>query len=175
MTKAYLERFGLRQNVKVIARWLDDAKYYVSNYRPVPIEEYLVYENSIYPAANPKEFFRTASQLCSGQSQRLINASRIIEPSILKELVSPITNAVVSLALETVRAGYGALVFCSSRQGCQTNALLISEAMQDADAIDSAILHKRMDVLANLRSLPADLDPTFQKTIIRGVAFHRKY
>jgi replicative superfamily II helicase len=49
-------------NPKLLAGWLQ-AKFYVSKYRPIPIEEHLVYDNAIYPTASAKEFFRTASQL----------------------------------------------------------------------------------------------------------------
>ena len=63
------------QNTRLIADWLD-AKFYVSKYRPVPIEEHLVFENKIYPAANSKEFFRTASQLSSFSTQKCLFQSR---------------------------------------------------------------------------------------------------
>ncbi len=96
---------------------------------------------------------------------------RQIQPSSHRELKSPLLNAVVSLAIETAVAGYGALVFCSGRQGCQSTAALISEAMPvelDEDTID-----RRTDVISELRSLPVGLDETLAKTVIRGVAFHR--
>lgn len=82
-------------------------------------------------------------------------------------------NAVVSLAVETAAAGYGALIFCGGRQGCQSMAALISEAMPRGLAVDDGLLDKRKDVIDELRSLPVGLDETLGKTIIRGVAFHR--
>lgn len=82
-------------------------------------------------------------------------------------------NAVVSLAIETVKGGYGALVFCSGRQGCQIDALLISEAMPPATEVDMDVLDRRKQVLTELRSLPVGLDSSLEKTIPRGVAFHR--
>jgi len=84
-------------------------------------------------------------------------------------------NAMVALAVETATAGYGALVFCSSRQTCQVNAALISEAMPEPSAVDPDILEKRFDLLASLQSLPCGLDPVLETTIVRGVAFHREY
>ena len=83
------------------------------------------------------------------------------------------SNAVVSLAIETAAAGYGALVFCGGRQGCQSMAALISEAMPCGLAVDEGMLEKRKDVIGELRSLLVGLDETLAKTIIRGVAFHR--
>jgi hypothetical protein len=79
------------------------------------------------------------------------------------------------LTYETAVAGYGVLVFCGSRQSCQTNALLISEAMPDASQVDPQIMEKRLDLIAELQSLPCGLDPVFQATIMSGVAFHRKW
>ncbi|KAL1970531.1 hypothetical protein VTN77DRAFT_4175 [Rasamsonia byssochlamydoides] len=160
-------------NTELLAKWLR-ANYYVSNHRPVPVEEYLVYENAIYPAANSKEFFRTASQLNSTSTslQESVAPHRRIDPSPFRELANATNNAMVSLAVETATAGYGALVFCCSRHLCQMNAVLISEAMPDPSSLEPDILEKRLDLLADLQSLPCGLDPVFQKTIIKGVAFH---
>jgi len=141
---------------------------------PVPIEEYLVYDNSIYPVSSSSAFFKTASQLNSNSTQPLsgVNPVRVIQSSEYIELKSPICNAVVSLAIETAKAGYGALVFCSARQACQSTALLVSEAMPAGFDVDSKVPDLRKDVLSDLRSLPVGLDETLAKTIIRGVAFH---
>lgn len=81
----------------------------------------------------------------------------------------------VSLAVETATAGFGVLVFCGSRQACQLNAQLISEAMPPPSTLDADLLERRLDLLAELGSLPCGLDPVFQVTITKGVAFHRKY
>lgn len=85
------------------------------------------------------------------------------------------TNAVISLAIETVEAGYAALVFCSARQGCQATALMLSEAMPSLKGFTGDIVDRRKEVLSALRSLSVGLDDTLEKTIIHGVAFHRKY
>lgn len=83
------------------------------------------------------------------------------------------TNAMVAMAIDTVIAGYGALVFCGSRVACQVQAALISEAMPDMSA-GAEDLNKRLDLLAELRSLPSGLDPALETTLIKGVGFHRK-
>ena len=80
-------------------------------------------------------------------------------------------NAVVALAVETASHGYGALVFCSSRQGSQSTALLVSDAMP-VDLTPHDLLGKRADVLASLQSLPGGFESAFSKTIICGVGFH---
>lgn len=140
---------------------------------PIPIEEYLVYDNSIYPVSTSNAFFQTASQLASAQPKPIISPTRTITSSKHIELVNPVANAVVSLAVETAESGYGALVFCSSRLKCQTTAALISEAMPVVQ--DNDLLDRRKEVLSSLRSLPVGLDEVLEKTIIRGVAFHRMF
>lgn len=118
-------------------------------------------------------FFKTASQLNLSQPLSTISPIRIINPSEHIELRNPVSNAVVSLAIETAIAGYGALIFCGGRQACQSTAALVSEAMPCGLIFDDEILDKRKDVIGELRSLPVGLDETLAETIIRGVAFHR--
>ncbi|KAJ5601093.1 Helicase C-terminal [Penicillium lagena] len=159
-------------NTEMLAQWIN-AKFYISNYRPVPIDEYLVYENAIYPAATSRQLFQTASKLTTAMSTSLHNTippQRLIDPSSFKELSNAATNAMVALAVETAAGGYGALVFCGSRQGCQIHAATISEAMPSPAETDE--LGKRLDLLAELRSLSCGLDPVLQSTIIKGTGFH---
>ncbi|EER43307.1 DNA polymerase I [Histoplasma capsulatum H143] len=159
-------------NTEVLAKWLH-ANYYISKYRPILIQEHLVYNNAIYPATSSKEFFRTAMQLNKPDSSPNYSlACRIIDRSMHKELGNPTANAMVSLALETALSGYGALVFCGGRQACQSNAVLVSHAMPDETALDNDLLERRMDLIAGLQSLPCGLDPVLQMTVIKGVAFH---
>lgn len=159
-------------NPKLLADWLQ-AKFYVSKYRPIPIEEHLVYDNSIYPTANAKEFFRTASQLSarSPPTQRPVTACATIDKSPHPELENPMLNAVVSLATETAMGGYGALVFCGSRLGVEKMAALISDAVPSEEA-STDVDDKRENILASLRSLPNGYEPTFNTTVPAGIGFH---
>lgn len=161
----------------MLAKWLGEARYYVSKYRPVPVEEYLVFDNLIYPASTSKLFCKTATQLSSLQtqtpSQINVEPSRIIDASIDKELSNPLVNSVVSLANETARAGYGALVFCSSRAGCERDAELISQVLPRASEVGPQALERRSGLLNDLRSTTTGLDRLLEKTVPVGVAFHR--
>ncbi|KAJ5636801.1 Helicase C-terminal [Penicillium longicatenatum] len=156
-------------NTEMLAEWMN-ARFFISTYRPVPIDEYLVYENAIYPAATSRQLFQTATKLASTSLPEIIPPHRIIEPSSYKELGNAATNAMVALAVETASAGYGALVFCGSRNACQINAAMIGEAMPHA--ADKEELNKRLDLLADLRSLTCGLDPVLGKTVIKGTGFH---
>ncbi|CAF9908910.1 MAG: hypothetical protein ALECFALPRED_005166 [Alectoria fallacina] len=158
-------------NTGVLAEWLD-AKYYNTKYVPVPIEEYLVYDCSIYPVSTSSAFFKTASQLNSTQPWSGVCPTRVIQSSEHRELRNSLIIAVVSLAIETAKAGYGALIFCSGRQGCQSTASLVSEAMPVLFDVDEKVLDRRKDVISELRSLPVGLDETLDKTVMKGVAFH---
>ena len=132
-----------------------------------------MYDHLIYPISTSSAFFKTASQLTSTQPLSGLSATRLISKSKYKELHSAILNAVVALAVETATAGYGALVFCSGRQSCQNIAVLISKAMP-SETLHRDTVDKRGDILNELRSLSVGLDETMAKTILRGVAFHRR-
>lgn len=160
------------KNTQLLAKWLD-AKYFISQHVPVPIEEYLAYDHSIYRVSTSSSFLKSASQIPSTQSLPTVNPIRMIRPSEYKELKDPLSNSVVSLAIETAKAGYGVLVFCGSRQACQSTALLVHEAMPGRTAFTKDILDRRNDLLCDLRALPVGLDEVLEKTIIKGVAFHR--
>lgn len=153
-----------------------DAKFFISTYRPVPIDEYLVYENAIYPATTSRQLFQTISKLHNAPSAVVTTSMpplQIIDPSTAKELSNPMTNAMVALAVHTAMAGYGALVFCGSRQACQMHAAVISRALPGPTDAEPLELSRRLDLLAELRSLPSGLDPVLEKTLINGVGFHR--
>ncbi|TDZ12958.1 DNA polymerase theta [Colletotrichum spinosum] len=160
-------------NIKLLANWLD-AHSYETRYRPVPIEEHLVYEGCIYPASTSSELLKTASKLQSGtqMAQSGLKATRRVEVSSHKEFRDPVLNAVVSLASETARAGYGALVFASSRPGCESDARWIARVMPSHDELDAETVEKRIDLLAELRSLGTGIDPVLEETIPMGVVFH---
>ena len=165
-----------RQNTQDLAKWLD-AKYYISNYKPVPIEEFLVYENRIYSTSEATSGLEGIDHGGSSQARQSLREStkpvRLIEPSKCAELRTHSANSVVSLTLETVEKGYGTLIFCSSRLGCQNTAALLAQAMPSEVSPD--VLEGRKEVLDNLRALMVvPLDSTLETTIPYGVAFHRK-
>jgi DNA polymerase theta len=163
----------------MLARWLDNAKFYISKYRPVPLEEYLVFDNAVYPAATANSFNKTATQLnaqtqMQTATQQKPEPSRTIQPSPYKEFKNPLINAVVTLANETARAGYGALVFCGSRVGCERDAVIISQVLPRVNEVGVKTLDRRRDLLNDLRSTNTGLDHILEKTIPLGVAFHRE-
>ncbi|KAF4781662.1 DEAD/DEAH box helicase [Colletotrichum scovillei] len=158
-------------NISLLATWLG-AHSYETRYRPVPIEEHLVYEGNIYPAATTSELLKTAKKLNTATQKTGSRATRRIEPSGHKEFQDPVLNAVVSLASETAKAGYGALVFASSRYGCEADARWIAKVMPALDELESGLVEKRTELMAELRSLGTGIDPVLEETVPMGVAFH---
>ena len=145
----------------------------------MPVEEHLVFDNAAYLASTANSFYKTATQLnartqTQSATQLKPEPCRTIQQSPCKEFKNPLINAVVSLANETARAGYGALVFCSSRAGCERDAILISQVLPRVNEVDTRTLGRRMDLLNDLRSTSTGLDHVLEKTIPVGVAFHRK-
>lgn len=146
----------------------------MSQYKPVPIEEYLVYDQKIYPASTSIAIVKaTTNNPNSIQLSATANPTRIVKASQFKELNNPLSNAVISLAIENVKAGFGTLIFCSARQRCQSIAMLLSQVMPAATNITDGVIYKRKDVINELRALSIGLDETLDKTIVKGVAFHR--
>jgi replicative superfamily II helicase len=158
-------------NTEILATWLD-AKYYQSMYKPIPVGEYLVYDNTVHSLPAASDFTGPRGQPAFTPSKSSKPAHRIIRPSEHIEMKRPIANAVVALTIETVLSGYAALVFCGSRSACQATAGLIARAMQPVAVLDEQTSNRRKDVLNSLRSLPVGLDEVLEQTIPQGVAFH---
>ena len=162
------------QNTELLATWLK-ARRYESRFRPVPVEEFLVCDGAIHAVSEALEVLTPAvgQPVEAGVPLSRQRACRIVRSSEQKQLLDPVTNAVVALAAETARAGYGALVFCSSRRGCELEASLIGQVLADMSELDGDLRQSRLDLLGDLRNTPVGLDSTLEETIMRGVAFHR--
>ncbi|KAM0819610.1 putative P-loop containing nucleoside triphosphate hydrolase protein [Seiridium cardinale] len=147
-------------NVEILAQWLG-AHRYQTVYRPVPLDEHLVYESSIYAVASTSSMSKAATQLNSGSTPTKAQSSpvRTVQPSAHRELQDPVLNSVIALTNETARLGFGVLIFCSSRPGCESDARIVSRVLPNAEDIDDATAEKRADLLGDLRSLPSGLDP----------------
>lgn len=158
----------------LLATWLR-AYSYETRYRPIPIEEHIVYDGEIYVSeeANRRFLDALAKNDRKGPGPAApAQPLRKIQPSEHRELHDPVTNAVVSLANETARSGYGALVFSSSRAASESDALLISRVMPTPAEVDPAVAEPRLDLISTLRSLSTGLDSVLSQTVPVGVAFH---
>ncbi len=132
----------------------------------------MVYDRNIYTVGATRYLAKAVAQSKSEPTQDPAHPVRTIVPSAHKELQDPVLDAVIALANETARSGYGALVFSGSRAMCESDSLLISRVMPGPADTNSVILDRRIDLLGELRSLSTDLDKTLEQTIPAGVAFH---
>ncbi|KAF4594795.1 DNA polymerase theta subunit [Ophiocordyceps camponoti-floridani] len=158
-------------NMTLMADWLD-AHCYETRYKPVPIQEHLVYGGKVFlaePDSVPSS--RPSSQDFAGGR---VAPVREIKPSLHREFTDVVLNAVVSLAYETAASGFGALVFAGSRGICEADARWISRVMPDLGQVDAGLVERRLDLLGDLRSLSNGLDAVLEETVPHGVGFHRK-
>lgn len=163
------------QNMSLMAQWLD-AHSYETRYRPIPIEEHVVCNGSVYEVNVAHTLLDTATQLTNrGFSEKKAKASRKIVPSSLKDFADPVLNAVISLTHETATSGYGVLVFAGSRSMCESDARIISRVMPQLSELSEAVAEARKDLLDELRSLSTGVDHVLEETVMFGVAFHRTY
>ncbi|CAK7214794.1 hypothetical protein SBRCBS47491_002271 [Sporothrix bragantina] len=167
-------------NIDLLARWLE-AFSYQTRYRPVPIEEHIVYDGCIYSVettVNPQisggggSF--SASQEIKDIQLPLAAPLRRIQAGTHNLLLDPVTNAVVALANETARLGYGALIFSSSRAAAESDALLISRVLPATfEELGPVVWEARLDLLGELQALVSSgLDTHLSQTVLAGVGFH---
>lgn len=145
-------------NLDLLARWLN-AELYSTNYRPVPLMEWVKIGTNVYDGS--------------------LNLVRQFTPALP---VKGDDDHIVSLCFETVRDGHSALLFCPSKNWCEKLADTIGrefynlhhKEMQSGSGVQSVSLKQDglQDVVAQLKRTPAGLDQVLQRTVPWGVAFH---
>ncbi|XP_051955801.1 DNA polymerase theta-like [Xyrauchen texanus] len=145
-------------NLDLLARWLN-AELYSTNYRPVPLMEWVKIGTNVYDGS--------------------LNLVRQFTPSLP---FKGDDDHIVSLCFETVQDGHSALLFCPSKNWCEKLADSIGrefynlhhKEMQSGSGVQSISLKPEglQDVVAQLKRTPAGLDQVLQRTVPWGVAFH---
>lgn len=152
-------------NLDLLALWLD-ADLFKTDFRPVPLTETIKVGNRIF--SNHFEFVRG------------------LKPPVHIENDS---DHLVYLCLETILGGHSVLVFCPTKNWCETLADTVAKAFfqlgrpnpsdmnldtQEIRAkIQSEIKGKELqEVMEQLKRSPAGLDPVLAKAISFGVAYH---
>ena len=162
------------QNKDLLAKWLRGHSF-ETGYRPIPIEEFLVHQGKIYASKDTRSSSNSVDPTNSAGKPRSQGVPLgCVEHSEHKPFEDCVLNAVVSLAHETALTGSGVLVFAGSRTLCESDARWISRVMPRIDELPEGVASRRIDLLADLRSLSIDLDPVLEDTVLYGVAFHRK-
>ncbi|XP_047434513.1 DNA polymerase theta [Mugil cephalus] len=145
-------------NLSLLATWLG-AELYQTDYRPVPLQEHLKVGCNIY--------------------DKSLSVVREFKPALH---IKGDDDHIVSLCYETVRDGHSVLLFCPSKNWCEKLADSIAREFYNLRRADRqgeaepqpVCLDQKglVDVIAQLRRTPAGLDPTLQRTVPWGVAFH---
>ncbi|KAK4419988.1 Helicase and polymerase-containing protein TEBICHI [Sesamum alatum] len=139
-------------NVAAVAGWLQ-AALYETDFRPVPLEEYIKVGSTIYN--KEMEVVRTLPKVA--------------------DLGGKDPDHIVELCNEVVQEGHSVLIFCSSRKGCESTARHIAKYLKRFSVNPCTEQGEPFDVafaIDSLRRSPAGLDPTLEETLPFGVAYH---
>ncbi|XP_059445323.1 helicase and polymerase-containing protein TEBICHI-like [Corylus avellana] len=139
-------------NVAAVANWLQAALYH-TDFRPVPLEEYIKVGNTIYN--KKKDIVRTIPKQY--------------------DLCGKDPDHIVELCNEVVQEGHSVLIFCSSRNGCESTAKHVSKFLKRFSVNvhnDESEFVDITSAIDALRRCPAGLDPILEETVPSGVAYH---
>ncbi|VVC24751.1 Hypothetical protein CINCED_3A009416 [Cinara cedri] len=146
-------------NLEMLAKWLD-ASLYQTDFRPVPLKEYLKIGQNVYNVNN-------------------LSLSHIIKPSVE---IKKDPDHVIYLCVDTILQGYSILIFCFTKKWCESLALEIASEIKrlggdNKSKVGIDLRHQLNakslgDVLEQLRRCPVGLETDLSKTISFGVAFH---
>ncbi|KAJ4950046.1 hypothetical protein NE237_026878 [Protea cynaroides] len=139
-------------NVSAVADWLQ-AALYQTDFRPVPLEEYIKVGNTIF--------------------DRKMNIVRTIPKTAYLGGKDP--DHIVELCNEVVQEGHSVLVFCSSRKGCESTARHVSKFLKKFSSSNPDDQSEFIDIasaIEALRRCPAGVDPVLEETLPTGVAYH---
>uniref|UniRef100_A0A669QRV1 DNA polymerase theta n=1 Tax=Phasianus colchicus TaxID=9054 RepID=A0A669QRV1_PHACC len=146
-------------NLGLLASWLD-AELYCTDFRPVPLKEWVKIGNNIYDSS--------------------MNLVREFQPKLQ---LKGDEDHVVSLCYETVCDGHSVLLFCPSKNWCEKLADTIAREFYSLQQAESSSKNSSLspvavdregidEVLDQLRRSLSGLDSVLQRTLPWGVAFH---
>uniref|UniRef100_A0A8C3LRA0 DNA polymerase theta n=1 Tax=Chrysolophus pictus TaxID=9089 RepID=A0A8C3LRA0_CHRPC len=146
-------------NLGLLASWLD-AELYCTDFRPVPLKEWVKIGNNIYDSS--------------------MNLVREFQPKLQ---LKGDEDHVVSLCYETVCDGHSVLLFCPSKNWCEKLADTIAREFYSLQQAESSAKNSSLspvvvdregidEVLDQLRRSLSGLDSVLQRTLPWGVAFH---
>lgn len=157
-------------NLSDVAKWLD-AKLYITNYRPVPLNEHIVLEKKILQI----EYNEQYSNSYNLKTIRNIDFDKIpLEPCELQSLLY--------LTIETVLDGYSTLIFCRTKAECESLARTISKTIFNIGKNEIGDFKEKLTkandyekiltLMKTLRQTSTGLDKNLESTIRFGCGFH---
>ncbi|XP_055906695.1 DNA polymerase theta [Eupeodes corollae] len=147
-------------NVELLKKWLD-AELYITNYRPVALQEMIKIGTKIYD--NNLQFVR---ELNTTEYKALNNQDQ---------------DHVAQLCIETLSEGCSVIVFCPSKDWCENLSVQLAAAIHTIGRSGSEIGNKLRsnikrdaieEVKKQLKDIPTGLDSVLEKTINFACAYH---
>lgn len=145
-------------NTKLLQEWLH-AEYYITDFRPVALTEMIKIGNKIYD-----------------YEQKLI---RNIDPGYFQGIEMTDQDNIAQLCIETILEKCSVIIFCSSKDACETLCLKLAEfiykygksthGVQMRELID---LKKIDEIKFQLENSQVGLDSLLEKSLSYGCAFH---
>ncbi|XP_024086126.1 DNA polymerase theta-like [Cimex lectularius] len=145
-------------NLDLLASWLD-ATLYTTEFRPIPLYEYIKVNKKIYKS--PGNYL-----------------SHEITPEFT---INKDSGDVIYLCIDTILKGYSVLVFCPTKNWCETLAQQISVEIKKLGCSQDNIglsLREQLNsnkisiVLEQLKKCPAGLEKSLGRSVSFGVGFH---
>ncbi|XP_022754544.1 helicase and polymerase-containing protein TEBICHI isoform X4 [Durio zibethinus] len=139
-------------NVEAVADWLQ-AALYQTDFRPVPLEEFIKVGNTIY--------------------DKNMDIVRTIPKAV--DLGGKDPDHIVELCNEVVQEGHSVLIFCSTRKGCESTATHVSKFLKKFSVNVNGDNSEFVDITSAINALrrsPAGLDPILEENLPSGVAYH---
>ena len=138
-------------NIEILSTWLN-ATLYITDYRPVPLNEYIKIGDSLYDA-----------------DQKLVR-KLTVDPKQAEKLGD--ADYLVPLIYETISQGHSVLVFCATKKECENATRNVTRLMvADAD-ISTALVNARQLVIDEMRIAPGGMEDLLAHSIMLGFAFH---
>ncbi|XP_065030525.1 helicase and polymerase-containing protein TEBICHI isoform X5 [Musa acuminata AAA Group] len=147
-----LEEGRLSELGIIVIDELHMAALYQTDFRPVPLEEFVKVGNTIF--------------------DKKMNVVRIISKTA--DLGGKDPDHIIELCNEVVQDGHSVLLFCSSRKGCESTARHVARfSKKFSDGIhEDCEFNDASAAIEALRRSPAGLDPILEQTLPSGVAYH---
>ena len=182
--------FSAVGGLETLRKWLH-ARLFLTNYRPVPLTEYAVFNGTVYAKinnrpnraapstgteANVVEDYELGSDSCP------LELSRVLPPSNSKE--DP--DRLLPLVSEVTTQGHSVLIFCGTRRNCEVTAAMVAKHLESISLAQTTQIKEqqndsnvpllsaaRQDLISQIEdAMSASLSPGLRETILAGVAWH---
>ena len=165
--------------LETLRKWLR-ARLFLTNYRPVPLTEYAVFNGIVYgKLSKPNPAAATEANAIDyelGSDSCPLQLSRVLPLSDSKED----QDRLLPLVSEVTTQGHSVLIFCGTRRNCEVTAAMVAKHLSDSLSSQienhnnsSIILSARQDLISQIEdAMSAPISPQLGETILAGAAWH---